>query len=398
MVVVGVVWAMSGASGCLLDQLGRDDLIGYYAAWPFLVTSPLLLGGILALRRLWRLLNLHVRRDDAASRKSSEAVPTSVLPLLYPPPAPTSPETTRLEARQRRFAPIALLTLTLWVTTFFMMANDVFVSYAFATFLVTSVVLFVLVAKAGSSRELDASKRRDVEAHREALKAEAGRTRVPPVLYLRSFADDESAARRHGALTEEEQLAKALAWVGPLFAVGKPGETLPQVGAQRIYVADDQWQTRVSELMAEARLVVLRTGSTGGFRWEVERALAALTPDRLLLVADDARELRVVLHAMAGRVGGPATAVRLRGRAIATVKGLVMFGPDWSPLPLRLVRAGFHARESDEPLVCRFTLALRPLFDRLDVTYAKPGYSLIRVGSALCLVAATIVFLVAALL
>ena len=66
-VVIGVVWAMSGASGCLLDELGRDDLIDYYAFWPFLLTSPLLLGGVLALRRLWRLLNLHVRRDVAAS-------------------------------------------------------------------------------------------------------------------------------------------------------------------------------------------------------------------------------------------------------------------------------------------------------------------------------------------
>ena len=66
------------------------------------------------------------------------------------------------------------------------------------------------------------------------------RTRTPaaPVLYLRSFADDGCAARRYGALTEEEQLAKALAWVGPLLAVGRPGEVLPHVGAQRIYVAD----------------------------------------------------------------------------------------------------------------------------------------------------------------
>ena len=340
-VVIGVVWAMSGASGCLLDALGRDDLIDYYAFWPFLLTSPLLLGGVLALRRLWRLLNLQVRRDVAASTKSSDAVPTSVVPLLYPTPAPASPETTRLEAHQGRFAPIALPMLAVWLATWFMMANDVLTSWAFATFLVTSVVLVVLVVKVGSSRALDASKRHDVEAHREALKAEAERTRVPPVLYLRSFADDDSAARRHGALTEEEQLAKALAWIGPLFAVGKPGETLPQVGAQRIYVGDDQWQARVSELMAQARLVVLRTGSTGGFRWEVERALAALTPDRLLLVADDARELRAVLHAIAERVGRPETAVRLRGRSIASVKGLVMFGADWSPQPLRLVRGGF---------------------------------------------------------
>jgi hypothetical protein len=395
--VVGLLWVISGASGCLLDELGRDDLIESYALWPFVVTSPLLLGGLLVLRRRWRILNLHVRRDLAASRRSSEAVPTPIVPLLYPTPAPPSPETMRLEAHQRRFAPIAAPILAVWLTAWVMLANDALASLAFATLLATSVLLAVLAAKVGSNRALDASKRHDVEAHCEAVSVEAGRTRVPPVLYLRSFADDDSAARRHGALTEEEQLAKALAWIGPLFAVGKPGETLPQVGAQRIYVADNQWQARVSELMAEARLVVLRTGSTGGFRWEVERAMAALTPDRLLLVADDTHELGAVLDAIAGRVGRPAVAVRLPGRAIATVKGLVMFGADWSPQPLRLVRAGFYARESDEPLVVRFTLALRPLFDRLGVTYTKPGYSPIKIGIAACLFAATVVFVVSAL-
>ena len=123
----------------------------------------------------------------------------------------------------------------------------------------------------------------------------------------------------------------------------------------------------------------------------MERALTALTPDRLLLVADERRELRAVLAAIARRVGRPETSVRLRGWSIASVKGLVMFGTDWSPQPLRLVRGAFRARDSDEPLVGRFTLALRPLFDRLGVAYSPPGYSAVKVGIVLYVVAMAVI-------
>jgi hypothetical protein len=256
-----------------------------------------------------------------------------------------------------------------------LMANDVLPQWSFAVFLGTSVALVIIIAMTmtDSPSALDAAIARDAEAHLQAVRTEAARTPTAPVLYLRSFADDGRAARRYGALTEEEQLAKALAWVGPLLAVGRPGEALPQVGAQRIYVADEDWQRRVAELMAQARLVVLRTGSTPGFHWEVDRALSALTPDRLLLVADDRRELRAVLGAIARRVGRPESRVRLPGRSIASVKGLVTFGPDWAPRPLRLPRGILRASGRDEPLVGRFTLALRPLFDRLEVAYSLPG-------------------------
>ncbi|MET0917983.1 MAG: hypothetical protein ABWY07_06105 [Burkholderiales bacterium] len=207
------------------------------------------------------------------------------------------------------------------------------------------------------------------------MRATAEHTPAAPVLYLRSFADDGRAARRYGALTEEEQLAKALAWIGPFLAVGRPGETLPHVGAQRIYLADDEWQHRVLELMAQARLVVLRTGSTQGFHWEVEQALSVLTPDRLLLVADERSELRAVLDLIARHAGRPQKRLWLLSWPIASTKGLVAFRPDWSPAPLRLKAGIWRSSGRDEPLVGRFTLALRPLFDRLRVDYQLPGPS-----------------------
>jgi hypothetical protein len=240
--------------------------------------------------------------------------------------------------------------------------------------LVLSVIAFTDSRRSRAEAELATSVARDAEAHKQALEA-AARAPAAPVLYLRSFEDDGHAARRYGSLTEEEQLAKALAWVGPLVAVGRPGESLPHVGAQRIYLADDEWQQRVAELIPQSRLVVLRTGSTAGFRWEVERAVSSLSPHQLLLVADDRRELRAVLDAIARHAGHAAKRSWLVGWSIASVRGLVMFGPDWTPRRLWLPLGLWRSTGPDEPLVARFTLALRPLFERLGVAYQRPGYS-----------------------
>src|SRR5690606_2795037 len=111
-----------------------------------------------------------------------------------------------------------------------------------------------------------------------------------------------------------------------------------------------------------------------GFHWEVERALSSLEPHQLLLVADDRRELRAVLAAIARHAGRPDKRLWLGGWSIASVKGLVIFGPDWTPRRLRLPLALWRSTGRDEPLVARFTLALRPLFERLGVAYQRPAY------------------------
>jgi len=117
----------------------------------------------------------------------------------------------------------------------------------------------------------------------------------PPVLYLRSFADDgaalmgeQSALERHSAtvfvpVTPEQEIADILDAIGPVVAIGKPGEPLPELGAARLYVSDDHWQAKVMELMAVASLVVVRLGSSPGLLWEIEQALAHLPRQRLVL-------------------------------------------------------------------------------------------------------------------
>ncbi|HEX7304796.1 hypothetical protein [Lentzea sp.] len=110
----------------------------------------------------------------------------------------------------------------------------------------------------------------------------------PPVLYLRSFLVDDVLARTGETAmdyfrTEEERLARAFAPIGPLVAVGRPGEALPPAGAPRVYAGDD-WQRIVSELLGRARLVLVGAGRGDGLRWELDQVLATVDPRRVVVL------------------------------------------------------------------------------------------------------------------
>ena len=75
-----------------------------------------------------------------------------------------------------------------------------------------------------------------------------------------------------------------MARVGPVVAIGKPGERLPQLGAARLYVDDDHWQETIDALMTRSALVVVRAGNTPNLWWEIERAMTNQRPDRVVIV------------------------------------------------------------------------------------------------------------------
>jgi hypothetical protein len=95
--------------------------------------------------------------------------------------------------------------------------------------------------------------------------------------------DDQVLDKLRGALLKEtrtsieEEMVNALQGIGPVVAIGRPGERLPTLGAARAYVADADWQNVVTQLATHAALLVLRVGETAGFWWEFERA--AKIPD-----------------------------------------------------------------------------------------------------------------------
>jgi hypothetical protein len=126
--------------------------------------------------------------------------------------------------------------------------------------------------------------RRYARASAAELRLRDGRA---PILFLRSFRDDQIAFRswlRGTKLTLDEDLADALAIHGPVVAIGRPGETLPPLGSARDYVPDSDWQNHATGLILDAQTIVAVLGATAGIRWEFETVARLNAVSKLLLV------------------------------------------------------------------------------------------------------------------
>ncbi|MFD9689309.1 transferase [Kitasatospora sp. NPDC001309] len=162
-----------------------------------------------------------------------------------------------------------------------------------------------------------------------ALRADGRR----PVLYLRSFADDRTAAQVDDGQalnihSREEQLASALAAFGPVIAVGRPGEPLPLLGAARFYLPLDDWKPTILRLMDLSQLIVLRVGVGEGLRWEIDQVVATQPARKLLLLTPG--RVSEAIDSLDGRLPVP---LPLEGVAADTswISAAVTFAPDWTP-------------------------------------------------------------------
>jgi hypothetical protein len=116
-----------------------------------------------------------------------------------------------------------------------------------------------------------------------------------PILYLRSFELDQHIAEHRLTLREflfaqpqataEEILAKELRRCGPVIAIGRPGEHLPELGAARFYVSGERSRDKIADLVRVVQLVVVGTGATQGLAWELSHLIKNLPADRLVLWA-----------------------------------------------------------------------------------------------------------------
>jgi hypothetical protein len=124
-----------------------------------------------------------------------------------------------------------------------------------------------------------------------------------PVLLLRSFADESmsiaetssfvlTSGQMSSLARMEESIADQLRPFGPLIAIGKPGESLPRLGASRNYYSDAQWQAAALELMREALLIVVIAGVSPGLRWELEAIARAGHQSKLLVVMPEPHRRR----------------------------------------------------------------------------------------------------------
>lgn len=116
----------------------------------------------------------------------------------------------------------------------------------------------------------------------------------PAVLYLRSFQADRADERRRWLnllfrskdgvpLSGEEELTQLMLKIGPVIAIGRPGEKLPQLGAARVYIPDDQWQESVKTYMDQSQLIVIRAGKTAGLKWELQEIIENIDPEKVMV-------------------------------------------------------------------------------------------------------------------
>ena len=200
-----------------------------------------------------------------------------------------------------------------------------------------------------------------------------------PVVYLRPFSTDESLRAvfrralgqgvwpRFGSF--EEQLSQVLEAVGPLVAIGAPGEALPTPGAVRRYASGTDWKSVVESWLASARLVILRPGFSEGLWWELREAVARSDPGKLLILILQMRRREYqrfaqLVHTELGK-SLPAFETISRWRA---VNGFIRFGPNWEPAFLPL-RAPLLRGDVTLPQRALFHHALRPVFEGLGVPW-----------------------------
>ncbi len=259
----------------------------------------------------------------------------------------------------------------------------------FAGLAVSFVLAMVLIWVA--ARLLVRAKRQAAPNARTLL----ARDRRPPVVYLRSFTADRTTAKGvtfSSWFTEEEQLVRVMRDVGPLVAIGEPGELLPSLGAARLYVGTDDWQQVVHDLLARARLVMLRIGQSPGLYWEFENVVRRARPEQIvLLVPQDERvyeefraRARAVLPYPLPILGRTGHGQLFRG----SLRAIISFGPDWTVtlVDLQTISLPPLRRSPAYPLVPVLQVALSPVMARLGQPWRPPRYSARMIVSIFCLV------------
>jgi hypothetical protein len=96
----------------------------------------------------------------------------------------------------------------------------------------------------------------------------------PPILFLRSFEDEEKLTflQSGEALFDyslETRLSRHFVNFGPFVAVGSPQDELPQLGAARARLSNDEWRSRVRQWMRSSQVVLIYAGSTYWINWEL---------------------------------------------------------------------------------------------------------------------------------
>ncbi|MCU0834683.1 MAG: hypothetical protein MUC77_09660 [Chromatiaceae bacterium] len=222
-----------------------------------------------------------------------------------------------------------------------------------------------------------------------------------PVLYLRSFKYDESAAEfKAPGFTEEEQLVEILKIIGPVVALDNPVRHEQFPGARRIASAHTEWQQKVQTLIANARAVVVVLADSPSVRWELQQVRARAQPEQLLLIVPSAKsisysqmksaleqDLVIAMPVIDSRTSILKTLLRIltRGRRFQdyfSFQGFVYFDSSWHGhyAQPELTFNSMLRSPLMKPGLASMAYALRSFFNHLDVAWSRPRINPVAAG------------------
>ena len=137
--------------------------------------------------------------------------------------------------------------------------------------------------------------------------------------------------------TFEEELSRQLRSVGPFVGLAKGGPGSAELGAARLYASDDTWQQTVEDLLLRCRLVVFRAGDTESLRWEMNKVVECVPPDRVVFYLQMGSETdKAVQQARYNRFRSVADSIFPRSLPeVRRRKQFLHFSGNWEPLLAR---------------------------------------------------------------
>ena len=88
--------------------------------------------------------------------------------------------------------------------------------------------------------------------------------------------------------TAEQSFVRYFRELGPIIAIGKPGERVAEIGAYREHVSDDVWQDVVLERLRECQGIIIQPAQSAGMAWELKTVFTNCPPERVVVVLADA--------------------------------------------------------------------------------------------------------------
>ena len=189
-------------------------------------------------------------------------------------------------------------------------------------------VVALLLLLLGLGRKLDHAARGRATRLYQAVREWDDR---PPILFLRSFDQDEMSirARTHDPLLQlpaglgrkrelDEMLLETGAPFGPVIALGDPRNPIPPLGAARIYVRDieQDWKGVVADLIVAARAIVICPQTSASVAWEIDQVRSPSVLARTIILASPGMSEADTARLFAEITGAPAV-LKPRRRPIA---------------------------------------------------------------------------------